>query len=176
LLLILTWVTIHSRQLSALPASPCRTAICLSDLSRRSIAEGPGTTLSLPPNPVPVERFAPPDATGAARGRFDPVSRQRRHMLNQCGLLNCIRRGIVSTCGGWRPQSECREAGAEVLAAKLGPEAGLPGTCIVTLHLSKGLLTSPIPLPTRWEWRLETCAFLGLPIDLDRARTAAAIA
>ena len=48
MLLILTWVTTHSRQLSALPASRCRTAICLNDLSRRSIAEGPGAALSLP--------------------------------------------------------------------------------------------------------------------------------
>lgn len=39
--------------------------------------------------------------------------------------------------------------GTRVLPAKLGPEAGLLGACILPLHISKGLLTSSIPLTTR---------------------------
>jgi|SRR5580692_11378114 hypothetical protein len=97
-------------------------------------------------------------------------------MLNQFDLLDCIRRGIVSTRSDWRPEAECRERGAQVPAAKLGPEAGLLGACILSLHLSKGLLSSPIPLATRSQSRSETWALLGLRIAIDRVQRAAAIA
>jgi len=41
--------------------------------------------------------------------------------------------------------------GTRVLPAKLGPEAGLLGACILPAHLSRASLTSPSPLITRSE-------------------------
>jgi glucokinase len=41
--------------------------------------------------------------------------------------------------------------GTRVLPAKLGPEAGLLGACILPLHLSRATLTSPSPFITRSE-------------------------
>jgi glucokinase len=55
------------------------------------------------------------------------------------------------TAAGRPASSGMPGGGTRVLPAKLGPEAGLLGACILPLHLSRAALTSPGPYATRSE-------------------------
>jgi hypothetical protein len=133
-------------------ATECLTCLCLPNncLSRRSIAEGPGYTLSLSRESHLCRSILP-------SRRCQCCARQIRSRFGTAAHAEPMR--FVKLHSVWyrfhlrRPHAECRKAGAEALAAKLGPEAGLPGLCVLTLHWSRDLLTSPIPLAARRERR-----------------------